>query len=54
MTNGRLGTGLPSLLAAGSVAVISGVEVVMLLRANRPYYEVIGSAYIHGIMQGDE
>jgi hypothetical protein len=50
---GRLGW-VPRYAQEGdSTAIIAGIGVPMALRTNATGYEVLGSCYIHGIMDGE-
>ncbi|MCJ1333364.1 hypothetical protein MMC10_010059 [Thelotrema lepadinum] len=54
-TLGYLGIGPKGLCAGDVVAIIAGLEVPLILRErhNDDGYEVIGEAYVHGVMNGE-
>lgn len=52
-SNGYIGTGPLSTGAGDKVAILSGFAAPLILRAIGPHRQVVGAAYIHGIMQGE-
>jgi hypothetical protein len=52
---GRLGTGVPGVEKGDSVALLAGNGYPMVLRERRDTvgFEVVGAAYVEGIMQGE-
>jgi hypothetical protein len=52
-SNGYIGTSPPSMLIMDKVAILSGLRIPLILREVGPHHEVVGAAYVHGIMQGE-
>lgn len=53
-SRGHLGLGLVDMLPGDRVVVLFGAELPLVLRRyNEGYYQVIGEAYIHGVMDGE-
>jgi hypothetical protein len=53
-SSGRLGLGPAAMLPGDRVVVFFGAELPFILRKdNEGYYQVIGEAYVHGIMDGE-
>jgi hypothetical protein len=49
---GRLGTGPISMKTSNVVALFAGFKGVMILRERNTDYEVVGAAYVEGVMEG--
>jgi hypothetical protein len=52
-SKGYVGTGPPSTRVTDKVAILSGLRSPLILREVGPHYEVVGAAYVHGIMYGE-
>jgi hypothetical protein len=52
-SKGYVGTGPPSTRVTDKVAILSGLRSPLILREVGPYYEIVGAAYVHGIMYGE-
>lgn len=52
-SNGHVGAGLPSVLVSDCIALISGVEFPMVVRPLGTHHQVVGPAYVHGMMCGE-
>jgi hypothetical protein len=53
-TKGYIGSGPLDMRAGDKAILLSGFKALMILRPVKSCYEVIGRAYIHGIMNGEE
>jgi hypothetical protein len=52
-SKGYVGTGPPSTRVTDKVVILSGLRSPLILREVGPHYEVVGAAYVHGIMYGE-
>jgi hypothetical protein len=51
--NGYLGLGPPGLQTGDLVVILDGAHMPFVIRNRTPYYQLIGWAYIHGLMEGE-
>ena len=53
-SRGHLGLGPSAILPGDKIAVLFGAELPFILRQDdKGYYQIIGEAYVHGIMDGE-
>ena len=52
-SNGYIGTGPLSMRITDKVALLSGLRDPLILREAGRHHEVVGAAYVHGIMEGE-
>lgn len=52
--DGYMGSGPPDTRAEDHVALISGYQLPMVIRPCGNAYRIVGAAYIHGFMYGEQ
>lgn len=52
-SSGYLGTGPPFMRTGDIVSLLAGFHLPIILREEGSYYRVVGTAYVHGLMQGE-